>query len=335
MASTSETVVYDDLFSVVARTLKARISDNIGNSQPTLDIFLQDGAVEVEDGGESIEERLMYAYQDVEWMSDRQQVSTDDKAGVTTAIFPWRFALAPVNISKTDELKAQKSKDAAKTFAESKIIQARQGLRTSINTAMLSAATGKAMLGFQDCIKTDPTAGTLGGIDQSDSTNSWYRNQVTTASIGFLTQTTTNVFDGWLNIGTQYEAASDINDEVTHIGTGSTLYNKALASLESAGYTRFVNKSKPSLNGGGQNTDQGPMFRNARLYKDRAFAANSIYGFNIKTMKLKIMKGANFAKTPFVMTDATGVLGKVCFYLVGIQLVACNPRRNFVMTAVT
>ena len=92
MASTSETVVYDDLFSLVARTRKSRISDNIGNSQPTLDIFLNDGAVEVEDGGESIEERLMYAYQDVEWMSDRQQVSTDDKNGVTTAVYPWRFA---------------------------------------------------------------------------------------------------------------------------------------------------------------------------------------------------------------------------------------------------
>ena len=335
MASTSETVVYDDLFSLVARTRKSRISDNIGNSQPTLDIFLNEGAVEVEDGGESIEERLMYAYQDVEWMSDRQQVSTDDKNGVTTAVYPWRFALAPVNISKTDELKAQKSKDAAKTFAESKIIQARQGLRTSINTAMLSAATGKAMLGFQDTIKTDPTTGTLGGVDQSLAANSWFRNQTNTASIGFQTQTVTNVFDGWVNVGASYEAASDINDEVTHIGMGSTLYNKAISTLESAGYTRFTNQSKPGLNGGGQKTDSGPMFRSARLYKDRAFAASSIYGYNIKTMKLKIMKGANFAKTPFVMTDATGVLGKVCFYLVGIQLVACNPRRNFVLSAVS
>ena len=52
-------------------------------------------------------------------------------------------------------------------------------------------------------------------------------------------------------------------------------------------------------------------------------------------MKLKIMKGANFAKTPFVRADATGVLAMVGFYLVGIQFVALNPRRNFVMTNVS
>jgi hypothetical protein len=331
VSAQTETVTYDTLFSLVERTRKPRISDNIGNSQPTLDIFHAGGRVEVEDGGESIEERLMYAYQDVEWMSDRQAVSTADKEMVTKAIFPWRFALAPINISKTDELKAAASSSAAMDFAESKAVGARQGLRTSTNTAMLGATTGKVMLGIQDLIRDSVSVGSLGGIDLSSSANSWFRNNAYTSAVTITTQTVTNIYDGWDKIGQQFEAASDVNDEVTHIGCGATLYNKLLTTLESGMYTRF-GASNPALGRSSQKAGTGPSFRGAVLYKDRAFGASHIYGYNINTMKLKILRGANFMKTPFVRADATGVLAMVGFYLVGIQFVNLNPRRSFVMT---
>lgn len=331
----TETVSYDNLFSLTGRARRNRVTDNIGNSQPTLDILHAAGKVEVEDGGVDILEPLMYAYQDIEWMSDRQSVSTDDKEMVTTAVFPWRFAVAPVNISKTDELKAQASEVRAMDMAQSKMIGARQGLRTGINTAIFAAQSGKSMLGFQDCIRDSVSTGTLGGIDLSTAGNSWFRNQAYTTAVTFTTQTTTNIFDGWLRVGAQYEAASDRNEEVTHIVTGSTLYNSILTTLEGQGYTRFVNSNSYHLNAGGQGTSEGPKYRNAMVYKDRAVAASHIYGYNLANIKLKIMASANFAKTPFVDASATGVLTKICFYLVGIQLVPNNPRRTFVLTAVS
>jgi len=333
MSLQTETVTYDQLFSLTNRTRKDRVSDNIGNSQPTLDIYHAAGRVEIASGGESIEERLMYAYQDAEWMSERQTVNTDDKEGITKAIFPWRFALAPINISKTDELKALASETSAMSFAESKTIQARQGLRTTINTAMCGAQAGKSMLGFQDLVRDAPAVGTLGGINLSSATNSWFRSNSYTTALTVLAQSTANVFDGWTQIGAQYETASDINDEVTHIGTGSALYNKLLASLESIGHVRFGPRDKAKLGAGGQSVGTGPTFRGAMVYKDRAFAASHIYGFNINTQKLKILKGANFAKTPFVRADATGVLAMIAYYLVAIQFISNNPRRNFVITA--
>ena len=333
MSAQTETVTYDQLFSLTNRTRKDRVSDNIGNSQPTLDIFHAAGRVEVASGGESIEERLMYAYQDAEWMSERQSVNTDDKDGVTKVVYPWRFALAPINIAKTDELKAQASETAAMTFAESKTIQARQGLRTTINTAMCGSQAGKSMLGFQDLVRDNPSVGTLGGVDLSSAANSWFRNTSYTSAVTLTTQTVANIYNGWDIIGAQYETVSDINDEVTHIGTGSTLYNKLLSTLESQGYTRFgANNQNAGLNAGGQKVGSGPSFRGATIYKDRAFAASHIYGFNINTVKLKILKGANFAKTPFVRADATGVLAMIAYYLVAIQFVGMNSRRNFVIT---
>lgn len=331
----TETVQYDTLFSLTARAVRDRISDNIGNSQPTLDLYHSAGRVEVEDGGESIAERLLYAYQDAEWMSDRQSVSTSDKENVTKTIYPWRFALAPVNISKTDELKAMKSETSAMDFAESKIIGARQGLRTAVNTAMCGAASGKVMLGFQDLIRDSVSTGSLGGIDLSDANNSWFRNGAYTSAVTFTTQTTANIFNGWATISDRYETASDINEEVTHIGTGSALYSKMLQTLEGAGHLRFMAGDKRKLNAGGQAVGSGPGFREAIIYKDRAIAASHIYLQNINTMKLKILKGANFAKTPFSDMQNVGVLAKVCFYLVGIQFVALNPRRNDVITAMS
>lgn len=335
MPAATETVTYDQLFSLTARTRRDRVTDNIGNSQPTLDVLHAAGQVEVEDGGESIEEPLMYAYQDIEWMSDRQSVSTSDKEGVTKAIFPWRFALAPVNVSKTDELKAQASENKAMDFAQSKIIQARQGLRTGINTAIAAAQSGKSMLGLQDTIRDAVSTGTLGGIDLSLAGNSWFRNQAYTTAVTFTTKTVTDMFDGWVETGKQYEAASDVNEEVSHIVTGSTIYGSMLNTLESGTYTRFVNGGGNSLNAGGQGVKGGPKYRSAMIYKDRAIGANHIYGYNVAFMKLKILRGANFAKTPFVAADATGVLAKISFYLVGVQLVPCNPRRSFVLTNVS
>ena len=331
----SETVQYDQLFSLTERARRDRISDNIGNSQPTLDIFHAAGRVEVESGGESIEERLLYAYQDVEWMSDRQAVSTSDKEGVTKAVYPWRFALAPVNIAKTDEAKAMKSETSAMDFSESKIVQARQGLRTAVNTAMCGLASGKVMLGFQDLVRDDNDAGTLGGIDLSSSSNSWFRNQADTSSTTFTTQTVATIYNGWAALSDLYETCSDINEEATHIGAGSTLYSKMLQTLEGTNYTRFMGGEKKKLNAGGQSVGSGPGFRSAIIYKDRAFASSHIYIFNINTLKLKVLRGMNFQKTNFTDMQAVGVMAKVCFYMVGLQFVGCDPRRNGVATTVS
>ena len=243
--------------------------------------------------------------------------------------------MAPVNISKTDELKLANNKDSRIDFAESKMIQARQGLRTTINTAMNGAQSGKSMLGTQDLVRDSVSTGTLGGLDLSVAGNSWFRNNAYTTSTTFLTQTSADIFNGWDAVGAQYEAASDINEEVTHIAAGSTLYNKMLSSLEAKGYVRFDTRDKASLGAGGQRVGSGPAFRGATVFKDRAVAASHIYLYNINVMKLKIQRGANFAKTPFVMADATGVLAKVCFYIVGIQFVSNNPRRTAVLTAVS
>ena len=63
--------------------------------------------------------------------------------------------------------------------------------------------------------------------------------------------------------------------------------------------------------------------------------SGSVYGINSKYYKLKIQRGANFAKTEFVKGDAAGQLARVSFMVAGLQLVTNNPRRGFVITGIT
>ena len=118
---------------------------------------------------------------------------------------------------------------------------------------------------IQDSIRDSVSVGSLGGIDLSLAANSWFRNQAYTTAVTFTTQTVTNMYDGWVQVGVQYEAASDMNEELTHIGSGATIYGKMLSTLESAGYTRFMGGSSYQLNAGGQGTTDGPKFRSARI----------------------------------------------------------------------
>ena len=76
-----------------------------------------------------------------------------------------------------------------------------------------------------------------------------------------------------------------------------------------------------------------PMFRAAETWFDRDCPSGHIYGINPKYIKLKIMKGFKFMKTPFEMPH--NMRAQVCFILLGAQLVSNNPRRQFVLSNVS
>lgn len=330
---TSET--WDSIWVTTGRVRKKRITDQVNNSNPTLEVLRAEGRVEFEDGGKEIQEDLLNGNGTMQWMSDWDELNTDEPDGVTAAFYPWRFAVVPIGISFTDEMKSRVSPEAAMKLMEVKTVQARNTINTGINAAIWAAQSGKSMLGMQDIIKTDPTTGSLGGLDQSVHT--YFRNQVSTTSTNF-DSASGNIYAGPALIGTQYEAASDGNDEIDKIALGSTFYGQWLNILEGTGYGRL------QLNSGGAGAKigtksqtpkgiGGPSFRGADVYKDRDVPAAAAYGYSSAALKLKIMRGVSFAKTAFV--PGQNQLAKVSFIIVGIQLTTNNPRRLFACTAFT
>ena len=123
-------------------------------------------------------------------------------------------------------------------------------------------------------------------------------------------------------------AASDGNDMITDIFMGLTFYTEFQSIMESTGYARVTSGD------GNASVDAGkPKFRGATVHKDRDVASDSIYGINRKYFKLKVQSGANFRKTPFV--PGSDQLARVSFMTAGLQLISNNPRRGFVMSAMT
>ena len=327
MAATSQTRNWDIAWTTSVDVHKKRITDNINNQNTTLEVMRRSGRVEVDKGGRIIREDLYYGNGTMTWMSGRQTVPTDEPDGVTAAFYETRYAVVPLVVSFTDEQESA-SFESAMSLLATKTIQARNTLQNGINAAMWGSQSGKSMLGFQDLLKTDPTTGTLGGINQANE--SWWRN-ITQTSVGNFNNKTGDVYDGFGALGTNYNSASDGNDEVTDIFTGLTLYGEMQEILESTGYARLTMGS-----GGTTKIDAGkPAFRGATIHKDRDCPTQSIYGINNRYFKLKVQRGANFSKTPFVRGDAGGQLARVSFMVAGLQLITNNPRRGFSMTGVT
>jgi hypothetical protein len=327
MAATAQTRNWDIAWTTSMDVHRKRITDNINNQNTTLETMRKSGRVEVDRGGRIMREDLYYANGTMEWMSGRQPVSTDEPDGVSAAFYETRYAVVPLVISWTDQQESQTSEAATRLLA-TKTIQARNTLQAGINAAMWAAQSDKSMLGFQDILDLTPTVGTLGGINKANE--SWWRNIVDTSAPNWDNKTG-DVYDGLNVLGSVYNQASDGNDEITDIFTGLTIYGETQSILEGTGYARLS-----AGKGGTSKIDAGkPAFRGATIHKDRDVPSGRLYGINSKYFKLKIQKGANFAKTEFVKGDAAGQLARVSFMVAGLQLVTNNPRRGFVVSGVT
>jgi hypothetical protein len=324
MAATSQSRNWDIAWTTSMDVHRKRITDNLNNSNPTLAAFRKNGRVEIDAGGRIIREDLYYANGTMEWMSGRQTLSTAEPDGVTAAFYETRYAVVPIVVSWTDEQESA-TKESAMSLMATKTVQARNTIEQGINAAMWSAQSGKSMLGFQDIIADDPTSGTIGGINRANE--SWWRNTQSSSSTNFNNKTN-DFYDGLTLMGSQMTEASDANDEITDIFMGLTFYSEFQSIMESTGYARVTSGD------GNAKVDAGkPNFRGAVIHKDRDVASDSIYGINKKYFKLKVQKGANFKKTPFV--PGSDQLARVSFMVAGIQLITNNPRRGFVMSAMT
>ena len=328
MAPTSQTRNWDLAWTTSMDVHRKRITDNINNQNTPLEVKRGSGRVEVDRGGRIIREDLYYANGTMEWMSGRQPVSPDEPDGVTAAFYETRYAVVPLVVSWTEQQEAQ-TKESAMSLLATKTIQARNTLQAGINAALWAAQSDKSMLGFQDLIDSTPAVGTLGGINRANE--SWWRNIADTTSTPNWDNKTGDIYDGFSTLSTNYNNASDGNDEIDNIFMGLTLYGESQNILESTGYARLT-----AGKGGTSKVDAGkPAFRSAVIHKDRDVPSGSVYGINSKYYKLKIQRGANFAKTEFVKGDAAGQLARVSFMVAGLQLVTNNPRRGFVITGIT
>ena len=321
MAATTTTETWDAAWTTAMRAHRKRLTDNVFDEYPTLQMFKSSGNLETESGGKEIKEDLMYGKNSSEWFSDYDTLNTDAVDGITAAFFPWRYQAVPITISMTEEMESRKS-DAAVKLLTAKTEQSMNTIRDSINAAIYGAQSGKSMLGLQDIV-ADSAGSTLGGINSSSET--WWENQRNTTSTDFNSSSAPS-YAGVLVLSSVYNNASEGNDQISDIFTTLTLFTEFQDILEGTGYQRLTSDRSPF--------DAGfPAFRNAVGKYDRDCSSQHAYLLNRKYLKLKMQSGMNFAKTPF--KEPTNQLAKVAFIVVGCQLTTNNRRRHGVATTLT
>lgn len=308
------------------RANRKEIIDNIFDSYPTLDRMRKEMLV-TDEGGKEIQVNLMYGKNAAEAFDGYDPLNTDAVDGITAAFYSRRYYAVPLTISWTEEQENQLPATRM-SLLEAKTKQSMLTMRDTINAAIYSAQSGKNMNGLQDIIADSVSAGTLGGIDRSVAANAWWRNYAYTSAKTFTTQSVTNIFDGFTVWDLIMDNVEEGNERVTDIWTTKSIVRAYRTALSSFGYAEVRLNALAGVDG-----PRVPPYYGADIIADLDCASTHSYFINKKYLKMNILTGANFAKTPF--KEGTSQLAKVAFIVVGVQLTTDNPRRLGVGTALT
>jgi len=203
------TLNFDAIFSTSLANARKTLADNISNSNPFFYEMKKNGMYEPADGGVYIQEDLLYALTQTDSYDGFDTLNTTPPDGISAAFYDWAQTATPIPVSNKEK---KMNKHRLIPFIESRIKQAELGAVDYWSKAVLqgSISTGGSVYNARTSvvngstsvsplwlfIQTDPTVSgqtysKVGGIDQSVSSNSFWRNRVSdfsgvTTYSGFL-----------------------------------------------------------------------------------------------------------------------------------------------------
>ena len=324
MAQTKSEVA-DSHWSSVRKVVRREVVDNFFEDYPTVGEFRKSMLNEVERGSREIQVILQSSGGSAESFDKYDSLNKNPIDPFESAFFRRRYYAVPVILSDTENwenMGPERIFDLFKALGDN----AMDSLVKAINEDMYTAQAGKNMLGFPDIISS--SANTVGGIDASS--NSWWDNQRDTTATTFLTQTTTNVFDGftrWDSIADTIRIQGGRPDCIFTTFSIAKAYRTALASQ---GYARTELSNASGV--GGSLT---PDFYGMKVIADNDCPSLASYFIDKRHIKLETLRNASFKKTPFVSLQSNGQLAQLAYVVASVQLSTNNRRRLGVGTAIT
>jgi|TARA_R110002167_G_scaffold107601_3_gene275127 hypothetical protein len=184
--------------------LKNKSSDQIAQERPWLKELMKSKG-SMPGGKENAVVQLRYRYQsNFQFFNGRQQVTYNNRSTIEQASFPWRSAhdgfaieedrLIQNGISLLDDKKAAVNSGAERLMLQNLFQEQIEvmdlGFDEQFDQKLLLDGSGGTndIDGLDHLVASDPTTGTVGGIDRSVAANSWWRNNVQS---GLTTTTTT------------------------------------------------------------------------------------------------------------------------------------------------
>jgi hypothetical protein len=322
--TTSET--WDSRWSSTRRTIDPKVIDNIFGQYNVIDALRKRGMQMVDGGGKEIQVILESSAGTAEAFDKYDPLSKSPRDPFESAFYKRRYYAVPVILSDTEDWEnsgPEQVFDLLSALGDN----AMNSLLKTINEDACGAQSGKSMLGLQDIIN-DAGTGTVGGINSSTST--FWQNQKDTTATTFLTQTTTNIFDGITRFNSVMDSVRKQGGRTDAIFTTYSIAGAYRVALTSQGYVEISGGAINGLKG-----EEFPGFMGAQIIADEDIAANHAYFVDKRAHQLRVMRNANFKKTPFVSLQSNGQLAQLSYMVAGVQQISNNRRRLGVATNIT
>ncbi|ANS03970.1 major capsid protein [uncultured Mediterranean phage uvDeep-CGR2-AD7-C12] len=294
---------FDEILSTTLKNYVPKLTDNIFSARPLFYALTNGQTIRRISGGAKIVVPLIYGTNSTAGSySGTDTISTTAQTGISAAEYDWKQYAATVTINGIEEAKNNGEAQII-DLLEGKIFQTQETIIENMNTMFFSDGTGnssKDMNGLNNLVGTGLT---VGGIDATDSDNSWWRstlrNGPADAGAGVLTVAA---------MATVYNSVSVGNDQPTIIITDQDEYEAYEALLD--GQIRYTDTDM--ADGGFQNL----LFKGAPITFDSDTNLDGkVFFLNTKYIQLVAHSDVWFKPTPFVRpTNQDAVFSQLLCY---------------------
>jgi len=276
----------DDFDQILSTTLKnyiPKLTDNIFSARPLFYALTNGQTIRRISGGAKIVVPIIYGTNSTAASySGSDTISTTAQTGISAAEYDWKQYAVTITINGIEEAKNNGEAEII-DLLEGKIMQAEETVIENMNTMFWADGTGnssKDWIGLDLIVGKPNTA--LGGIDPTDSGNSWWASTETNEGGALALVTMANV----------YNTVSVGNDQPTILIGTQAVYESYEALLQ------------PQLRYSDANTAdagfQNLLYKGAPVTFDGAATTGELMFLNTKYLRLVAHSDVWFKPTPFV-----------------------------------
>lgn len=275
-----------ELATTTIANFSEEIADNVSDNIALLYRLEQKGNIQMFDGGEKINQALMYAENGTGgWYSGYDTWDVSASEVLSTAQFDLKFYNVNVTISGEEMVKNASSKAKIYDLLKSRTKVAEKTAMNQVNAALFADGTGnsgKEIGGLQHIVADAPSSGTVGSID--GGTYTFWRNRTWDFSDNSLTASATTIQTAMNSLYLDLVRGKDAPDFWV---TTQTYYGYYLASLQTN--QRFTNDKMAQA--GFVNL----KFMGGDVFFDESCPASKMYALNTDYLHYRPVTGRNFS----------------------------------------
>jgi len=308
---------FDEILSTTLKNYVPKLTDNIFSARPLFYALTNGQTIRRISGGAKIVVPLIYGTNSTAGSySGTDSIDTTAQSGISAAEYSWKQYAATVTISGIEEAKNNGEAQII-DLLEGKIFQTQETVIENMNTMFFGNGTGNSSKDWLGLSALVGSTGSPGGIDATDSDNSWWRSAVTNQGSAAITIA---------SMATLYNNCSVGNDQPTIIITGQNQYEAYEALLTDQ--IRYTDTDM--ADSGFQNL----LFKGAPMTFDGTLAGEGkMYMLNTKYIQLVAHSDVWFKPTPFVRpTNQDAVYSQLLCYG---ELTTSNRARQGYMYGIT